>query len=156
MIPHGVKFSNYRIFCSALSFRSKKVLFWSKEERWECTRKSRNRPIYGDWSQEIKTHLLLWKKAMTNLDSVLKSRHHFDDKGPYGQSYGFSSGHTQMWELDHKEGWVLKNWYFQILVLKRTLESLGLQEDRKGNQPLIFIGRTDAEAEAPILWPPNH
>ena len=63
-----------------------------------------------------------------------------------------------MWELDYKEGWGLKNWYFQKLVLEKTLESpLDSKEIKlvhaKGNQPWIFIGRTDAEAEAPILWP---
>jgi len=76
----------------------------------------------------------------------------------YSQSYGFSSSHVWMWELDHKEGWVPKNGYFQIVVLEKTLESpLDSQEIKpvnpKGNQPWIFIGRTDAEAEAPILWP---
>ena len=65
-----------------------------------------------------------------------------------------------MWELDHKEGWSLKNWYFWIVVLQKTLESLlGCKEIKpvhlKGNQPRVFIGRTDAEAEAPILWPPD-
>ena len=69
----------------------------------------------GDCSHEIKRHLLLGRKARTNLDSLLKSRDHFADKGPYSQSYGLSSSHVQMWELDHKESWVPKNWCFQIL-----------------------------------------
>ena len=74
------------------------------------------------------------------------------------QSYGFSSGHVWMWELDHKESWVLKNWCFWTVVLKKTLESpLDCREihpvNPKGNQSWIFIGRADAEAEAPILWP---
>ena len=74
------------------------------------------------------------------------------------QSYGFFSSHVQIWELHHKEGWVLKNWCFQMVVLKKTLESpLDSKEIKpvnpKGNQPWIFIGRTDAEA--PILWPPD-
>ena len=61
---------------------------------------------------------------MTNPGSVLKKqRHYFADKGPYGQSYGFSSSHVWMWELDHKEGWVLKNWYFWTVVLEKTLEN---------------------------------
>ena len=67
--------------------------------------------------------------------------------------------HVQMWELDHKEDWAPKNWCFQIVVLEKTIESLGLQGDKpinpKGNQPWIFIERTDAEAEAPIVWPPD-
>ena len=80
-----------------------------------------------------------------------------DDKGPHSQSHGFSNGCVQMWELDHKEEWVLKNWCLRIVVMK-TLESpLDSKEiklvNRKGNQPWIFIGRTDAEA--PILWPPD-
>ena len=76
----------------------------------------------------------------------------------YKQSCGFSSSHVQMWELDHKEAWVLKNWRFWIVVLEKTLESsLDSKEIKpvnpKGNQPWIFFGRTDAEAEATILWP---
>ena len=75
-----------------------------------------------------------------------------------GSIYGFSSSHTQIWELDHKEGSALKNWCFWIMVLKKTLESpLDCKikpVNPKGNQPWIFIGRTDVEAEAPILWPP--
>ena len=74
------------------------------------------------------------------------------------QSYSFSSRHVQMWELDHKEGWVPKNGCFQTLVLEKTLESpLDCKEIKlvnpKGNQPWIYIGRTDAEAGTPILWP---
>ena len=77
---------------------------------------------------------------------IKKKRHHFDDKVPYSQSYGFSSSHVQMWELDHKEGWVLKNWCFQIVVLGKTLESpLDYKEIKpvssEGNQHWIFIGR---------------
>ena len=109
-------------------------------------------------SHEIKRHLLLGKKALTNLDSILKSRHHFADKGPYSQSYWFSSSHIQMWELNHKEIWVLKNWCFQTVMLEKTLESpLDCKEikpvNSKGLQSWIFIGRTVAEAEAPILLP---
>ena len=76
------------------------------------------------------------------------------------QSYGFSGSHVWMWELDHKEGLALKNWCFQTVVLDKTLESpLDCKEIKpvhpKGNQFWIFTGRTDAEAEAPILWPPD-
>ena len=114
-----------------------------------------------DCSHEIKRHSLLGRKAMTNLDSILKSRdHHFADKGPYSQSYGFSSSHAQMWELDHKESWAPKNWCFWTVVLEKTLENpLDCKEIQpvhpKGDQSWIFIGRTDVEAEAPILWPPD-
>ena len=89
---------------------------------------------------------------------IKKQRHHFADKDLHSQSCGFSSSHVWMWDSDHKEGWVLKNWCFQIVVLEKTLESpLNCKEIKlvnpKGNQPWIFIGRTDAEA--PILWPPD-
>ena len=113
----------------------------------------------GDCSHEIKRCLLLGRKAMTNLDRVLKmQRYYFGNKGPYSQSYGFSSSQEQMWELNHKEDWVLKNWCFWIVVLAKTLESpLEWKEIKpvnpKGNQSWIFIGRTDAEA--PILWLPD-
>ena len=87
-------------------------------------------------------------------------RPYFADKGPYYQSYGFSSSHVWMWNLDHKEGWALKNWCFWIVVLEVTLESPTDYKEiqpvnPKGNQPWLFIGRTDVEAEALILWPPN-
>ena len=89
-----------------------------------------------------------------------KQRHYFANKCPYSQSYVFSSSHVWMWELDHKEGWVPKNWWFWTVVLEKTLESpLDWKEIKlvnpKGNQSWIFIGRIDAEAEAPILWPPH-
>ena len=115
----------------------------------------------GDCSHEIKRLLLFGRKVMTNLARLLKKqRHHFANKGPYNQSYDFSSSHVRMWELDHRQGWALKNWCFQILVLVKTLESpLDSKEIKpvnpKGNQRWIFIGRTDAEAETPILWPPD-
>ena len=112
----------------------------------------------GDCSHNIKRRLLLGRKAMTNLGSVLKSR---DIILPVKvHLYGFSSSHVWMWELDHKESWVLKNWCFWTVVLEKTLESpLDCKEIKpvnpKGNQSWIFIGRTDAEAEAPTLWPPD-
>ena len=97
---------------------------------------------------------------MTNLDSILKSRHYFADKGPSSQSYSFSSSHVWMWELDYKENWALNNWCFWTVVLEKTLESpLDCKKIQpvppKGNQSWIFIGKTDAKAEAPILWPPH-
>ena len=113
----------------------------------------------SDCGHEIKTCLLLGRKAMTNhTQHIKKQRHHFADKRPHSQSYGFSSSHIWMWELDHKECWALKNWYFQIVVLEKTLENpLDSKEIKpvipKGNQLWIFIGRTDAEAAAPVLWP---
>ena len=80
--------------------------------------------MHSDCSHEIKRRLLLGRKAMTNLDSVLKSRWHpFAKKGPYSQSYGFSSGPLRMWELEHKEGWASKHWCFRIVMLEKILES---------------------------------
>ena len=113
----------------------------------------------GDCSHEIKTRLLLGIKGMTSLDSILKSRD-ITDKGPYSQSYGFSSSHIWMWESDFKESWVIKNWCFWTVVLEKTLESpLHSKEIQavhpKGNQSWIFTGRTDAEAETSILCPPD-
>ena len=84
----------------------------------------------------------------------------FVNKGPSSQGYGFSSSHVWMWELDHKESWAPKNGCFWTVVLEKTLESpLDCKEIQsvhpKGNQSWIFIGRTDAEAETPIVWPPD-
>ena len=97
---------------------------------------------------------------MTNLGSILKSRRYFANKGPSSQGYGFSSGHVWMWELDCEESWALKNWCFWTVVLEKTLESpLDCKEIQsvhsKGDKAWVFIGRTDAKAETPILWPPD-
>ena len=115
----------------------------------------------GDCSHEIKRCLVLGRKVMTNLDSTLKSRHYYANKGPSGQGYGFSSSHVWMWELDCEESWEpKKKWCFWTVVLEKTLESpLDWKEIQrvhpKGDQPWVFIGRTDAEAETPVLWPPD-
>ena len=115
----------------------------------------------GDCSHEIKRCLLLGRKVMSNLDSILKKqRHYFVHKGPSSQGCGFSSSHAWIWELDHKESWAPKNWWFWTVVLEKTLESpLDCKEIQlvypKENQSWIYIGRTDAEAETPILWPPD-
>ena len=110
-----------------------------------------------DCNHEVKRHLLLGRKVMTNLDNILKSRHYFANKSPSSQGYGFSSSRVQMWELDYQESWAPKNWCFWTMVLEKTLESP--KEIQliypKGNQSWIFIGRTDVEAETPILWPPD-
>ena len=89
---------------------------------------------------------MLWQPRQ----HIKKQRHYFADKGPPSQIYGFSSSHVWMWELDHKESWVLKNWCFWIVPREKTLESpLDCKEIKpvnpKGNQPWIFIGRTDVE-----------
>ena len=102
-----------------------------------------------------------WKKSYDQpRQHIKKQRHYFADKGPSSQSYGFSGNHVWMWQLEHKESWALKNWCFWTVVLEKTLESpLDCKEIKpvnpKGNQSSTFIGRTDAETEAPILWPPD-
>ena len=102
-----------------------------------------------------------WKK---NYDQprqhIKKQRHYFANNGPSGQSYDFFSSHVWVWELDYKESWAPKNWCFSTVVLEKTLESpLDCKEIQpvhpKGNQSWIFTGRTDAEAETPMLWPPD-
>ena len=94
------------------------------------------------------------------LNLLFKQRHYFANKGPSRQGYGFSSSHVWMWESDYKESWALKNWCFWTVVSEKTLESpLDCKEIQpvhpKGDQPWVLIGRTDVEAETPILWPPD-
>ena len=102
-----------------------------------------------------------WKKCCDQpWQHIKKQKHHFANKVPSSQSYGFPSRHVWMWELDYRESWALKNWCFWTVVLEKTLESpLDCKEiqpvNPKGHQPWIFIGRTDAEAETPVLWPPD-
>ena len=110
---------------------------------------------------------LLWNKKMSTpwnkgygqpTQDIKMQRHYFANKVLSSQSYGFSINHVWMWELDYKESWVPKNWCFWTVVLEKTLECpLNHKEIKpvnpKGNQPWIFIGRTDGEAETPILWP---
>ena len=115
----------------------------------------------GDCSREIKRRLLLGRKVITNLDQhIEKQRHYFVNKGPSSKSYGFSSGHVCMWELDYKENWAPKNWCFWTVVLEKTFESpLDCKEIEPvhpgGDQSWMFIARTDVEGETPILWPPD-
>ena len=114
----------------------------------------------GDCSHEIKRCFILGRKAMNNLDSILKSRDITFPTNLSSQIYNFSTSHVWMWELDHKESWALKNLCFWTVVFEKTLASpLDCKEIKpvnpKGNQSWIFIGRIDAEAETPILWPPD-
>ena len=110
----------------------------------------------GDCNHETKT----WKKSYDKpRQHIKKQRHYFANKGPSRQSYGFSSSQVWMWEFDYKEVWTLKKWCFWTVVLDKALERpLDCKEIKSvnpnKNQPWIFIGRTDAEAEAPIIWPP--
>ena len=102
--------------------------------------------------------LTSWKESYDQpRQHIKKQRHYFVNKGPSSQGYGFSSGH---WELDYKESWEPKNWCFWTVVLEKTLESpLDCKEIQpvhsKGDQSWVFIGRTNAKAETPILWPPH-
>ena len=102
--------------------------------------------------------LASWRKSYDQpRQHIKKQRHCFVNKGPSSQSYGFSSNHVQMWEVDYKESSVPKNWCFWTEVEKTLVSPLNCKEIKpvnpKGNQSWIFIVRTDAEAEAPILWP---
>ena len=102
-----------------------------------------------------------WKESYDQpRQYIQKQRHSFANKGPSSQSYGFSSSHIWMWELDYKESWEPKNWCFWTVVLEKTLESpLDCKEIQpahpKGDQSWVFIGRTDVEAGTPILCPPH-
>ena len=114
------------------------------------------------WLQPWNSKTLVpWKKSYDQLrQPIKKQRHYFGDKGLYSQSYGVSSSNEWMWELDHKESWTPENWCFWTVVVEKTLESpLDCKEIKlvnpRGDQSWIFIGRTDAETEAPILWPPD-
>ena len=117
----------------------------------------------NDWSKPTLLPIVLYCCSYSlkqPRQHIKKQRHHFANKGPSSQSYGFSSSHVWIWELDHKEGWTPKNWCFWTMVLEKTLESpLDCKEIKpvspKGNHCWIFLGGTDAESEAPILWPPD-
>ena len=114
--------------------------------------------VNRDCSSEAKRHFLLCYDQPRQ--HIKKQRHYFSNKGLSSQSYGLSSSQVRMWQLDPKESWALKNWYFWTVVLEKILENpLDSKETKpanpKGNQSWIVIGRTDAEAEAPVLWPPD-
>ena len=102
-----------------------------------------------------------WKESYDqSRQHIKKQGHYFVNKGPSSQGYDFSSGHVWMWELDRKKSWVPKNWCFWTVVLEKTLESpLDCKEIQpvhpKGDQTWVFTGKTDVEAETPILWPPH-
>ena len=134
--------------------------------RWETVETVRDFMFWGaPKSMQMVTaamklkDLLLGRKVMTNLDSIIKKqRHYFANKGPSSQAYGFSTSHVCIWEMDCKESWALKNWCFWIVVLEKTLERpLDCKEIQpvhpKGDQSWVFIGRTDVKAETPNLWP---
>ena len=131
---------------------------WNSERLYFLKLHSHCRWWLQTWNSKM---LAPWKNSYDkHRQHIKKQTHYFADKGSPSQSYGFSSSHVWMWELNHKEGWVLKNWCFWTMVLEKALESsLDYKEIKpvhpKGNQSWISIGRTDAEAEPPILWPPD-
>ena len=112
-----------------------------------------------NFNHEIKRQLLLARKADKPRQCIKKQRHHFGNKGVHIQNYGFSSSRVWMCELDHKEGWAMKNWYLQSVlekIVESPLDSKEIKPDNpKGTQLWISFGGTDAEAEIPILWPPD-
>ena len=128
---------------------SEKFYFWGLQNhcRW--------------WLQPWLKTLAPWKKSYDQArQHIKKQRHYLTNKGLSSQTYDFSSSHVWMWELDHKKSWAPKNWCFWTAVLEKTLESpLDCKEIQpvhpNGNQSWIFIGRTDAETETPILWSPE-
>ena len=115
---------------------------------------------WGWWLQPWNWKTLAsWKESYDKLRQRIKKAKTSLCKGLHSLNYGFSSGHIWMWELDNRKDWAPKNWCFQIVVPERTLGSLLdfkiKPVNPRGNQPWMFTGRTDAEAEAPILWPPD-
>ena len=117
-------------------------------------------PADGDWAMKLKDSYSLEEKLWPPIQHIQKQRHYFANKGLSCQGYGFPCSHVWIWELDYKESWAPKNWCFWTVVLEKTLESpLDCKEIQpvhpKGDQSWIFIGRTDVEAETPILLPPD-
>ena len=130
-------------------------------KQWETILGGSKITADGDCSHEIKRRLLLGRKAMTNLDSILKSRDMtLPTKVHLVKAMVFPVVMYGCESWTHKESWALKNWCFWTVVLEKTLQSpLDYKEiqpvNLKGNQSWIFIGRTDAKAETPVLWPPH-
>ena len=129
---------------------SKRLYFLGLQNHW------------GWWLQPWNSKTLSpWKKSNDKPSKhIKKQRHYFTNKGLSSQSFGFSNSHVEMWDLDNKKGWTLRNWCLLTVVLEKTLESsLDCKEIKpvnpKGNQTWIFTGRTDVVADAPILWPPD-
>ena len=113
--------------------------------------------------KEAKEDLHKWKNTCVyGLSDLIRSQYspnYFANKGPSSQGYGFSNGHVWMWELDCEESWAPKNWCFWTVVLEKTLESpldcKQIQPVHSEDQSWVFIGRTDAKAETPVVWPPH-
>ena len=131
--------------------------YWDPCYSWPRSSKNKATKVYTDVQKPFPmSHRGIWTTPL----HIKKQRHYFANKGPSSQGYSFSSSHVWMWELDYTESWVPKNRCFWTVVLEKTLESpLDCKEIQpvhpKGDQSWVFIGRTDAEAEMPILWPPD-
>ena len=152
-----------------LNIQKTKIMASGPITSWQIDRETVAAFIFWDsknhcrwWLQPWnKKPLTLWKKSVDQpRQHIKKQRHYFVNKGPSSQDYGFPSSHVWMWELDYKESWAQKNWCFWTVLFKKTLESpLDCKELQpahpKGAQSWMFIGRTDVEAETPILWPPH-
>ena len=148
-----------------LNIQKTKIMASGPITSWQTDRETVRNYLFGLQNHcrcrhEITRHLIPGRSYDQTRQHIKKQRHYFANKGPCSQGYGISSGHVWMWELNCKESWVPKNWCFWNEVLDKTLESpLDCKEIQpvhpKGNQFWIFIGRTDAEAEAQILWPPD-
>ena len=151
-MPQAVFYMNWRDLKANSKSRVSAASMWLRQS--QNTNQLQLFSCYASSRRQVK---LLERKAMTNLNRVLKNRAiTLPTKVCYSQRYGFSSSHVRMWELDHKEGWLPKNWCLQTVVLEKTLESsLDSKEIKpvnpKRNKPWIFTRRTDAEA--PPLWP---
>ena len=155
------------LYCWTLLFDIGKPIFIHfhsnpKERQWQRVFRLPHNYTLHMLASELASMLMLkiLQSKLQPRQHVKMHRCHFANKVLSSQSYGFSSNHVQMWELDNKEDCTQNNWCFQIMVLEKTLESpLDCKEIKqanpKGNQPWIFIGRTNAEADAPILWPPD-
>ena len=163
------KLKNFLMKVKEKSEVGKKCRSWHLVPSWQIDRETVRDFIFlgskinadGGCRNEIKRGLLLGRKGYDQpRQHIKKQRHYFANNGPSGQSCSFSSSYVWVWEWNHKEGWALKNWCFWTVVWERTLESpLDCEEIKlvhaKGNQSWIFIRRTDAKAETPILWLPD-
>ena len=129
---------------------------WKQCQTWFFGLQNHCRWWLQPWNSKVFTP---WEESYDqSRQHIKKQRHYFTNKGPFSQSYDFSSKYVWIWELDYKESWAPKNWCFWTVMLEKTLESpLDCKEIQpahpKGNQSWIFIGRTDAETQTPILWP---
>ena len=134
--------------------------------RWVNWKQGQTLVFWAPKSLQMVTSAMKLKDAWSLEESydqprlfIKKQRHYFAKKDPSSQSYGFSSSHVWMWELDYKESWEPNNWCFWTVVLEKTLESLlnskEIQPVHPNDQSWVSTGRTDAEAKTPILWPPD-